>query len=274
MEGPLAPGLLEGLLLAAGTLEARRELLTTWCGDLAGPLLVPAPGAAALQEELAAQDHGLRVALVAAPGPGDPAGLLTLRTARNLLLDDDRAELTGVHLPLPGHAEPGRAAQELLAELDFTVPAWIEVLAEPGADRALRAIAADGAERLALRLPAGVTEGTDPAAAAHLATAALVRSAVDLDLPLRVTGSGSRAASAIEVLAVLSTVRAALNGAEGPELAAELAERRPAVLAASLRRMSGADAAAARAFVDGIVVADVAEVAAELAALGLVNGPA
>ena len=43
--------------------------------------------------------------------------------------------------------------------------------------------------------------------------------------------------------------------------------------------MSGADAAAARAFVDGIVVADVAEVAAELAALccgeraGLTGGP-
>ena len=222
MEGPLAPGLLEGLLLAAGTLEARRELLTTWCGDLAGPLLVPAPGAAALQEELAAQDHGLRVALVAAPGPGDPAGLLTLRSARNLLLDDDRAELTGVHLPLPGHAEPGRGrpAQELLAELDFTVPAWIEVPAEPGAERALRAIAADGAERLAVRLPAAVTEGSsDPAAAAHLATAALVRSAVTSPSPSR---HRERLAGGVRDRGARRPVdRArALNGAENPELAA------------------------------------------------------
>jgi hypothetical protein len=237
---------------------------------------VPGAGTAALQESLTTADHGLRVTLVAEPGPGDPAGLLALRVARNLLLDDDRVELTGVHLPLPVYAEPGVAAAELLAELDFTAPAWVEVPAVPGAERALRAIAADGAEQLALRLPAGAADadavtGVTPG---HTATAALLRSAVDLDLTLRVTGSGTRAASVIEVLAVLCAVRAALNGADAPEIAAVLAERRAAVLAAALRRMSDADAAVARAFVDGVAVDDVARAAGELATLGLVEPPA
>jgi hypothetical protein len=260
--GPVVPALLEGLLLADGTVEAARQGARAWYADLVGPLLVPVASTAGVQEQLAPGDHGLRVVLVAEPAAGDPSGLLGLREARNRLLDDDRLELTGVHVPLREGA-----ADALLAELDLTVPAWVEVPPAAGWEAALDALAADGAEHLGLRLPPdAVTAG--PAAEA---VAALLRRAVDLDLPLRVTGAGGGAATTVQLLASLGAVRAALNGADGPEIAAVLAERRPAPLAAALRRMSDADAAVARAFLDGVVVPDAGRTAGDLAALGLVE---
>ncbi len=274
--GPVVPALLDGLLLAEGTVEATRDAARAWFGDLAGPLLVPAGSTAGVQEQLGPGDHGLRIVLVAEPAAGDPSGLLGLREARNRLLDDDRLELTAVHVPLPAGD-----AEALLAELDFTAPAWVEVPAAPGWEAALDALAADGAEHLGVRLPpdavppgpavAAPAAALAPGAAAVEPVAALVRRAVDLDLTLRVTGAGGGAATAVQLLAALCAVRAALDGAGTPEIAAVLAERRPAPLAAALRRMSDADAAVVRAFLDGVVVPDAEQVARDLAALGLVD---
>jgi hypothetical protein len=256
-EGTVVAPLVEGLLLGSGSLAGHREDRAAWYAELIGPLLVPASGVAGLQEELAPGDVAVRVVLAAEPAPGDPAGLLALRDARNRLLDDDRLELTGVHVPLPA----GTTAPDLLAELDFTVPAWVEVLAVAGWRDALAALAADGAERLAVRLPA---EGQAPDA-----VAAVLREAVDSDLSLRITGAVPTPA----VLAALGAVRAALNGAEAPEIAAILAERTTAPLAAALRRMSEADAAVARVFLDAVVVQNVRGAVDDLVALGLVNPP-
>jgi hypothetical protein len=253
---PVAPALLEGLLLAEGTVEAARDATRAWYEDLVGPLLVPAASTAGVQEQLARGDHGLRIVLVAEPAAGDPSGLLGLREARNLLLDDDRLELTAVHLPLPA----GDVAA-FLAELDFTAPAWVEIALLPGWEAALEALATDGAEHLGVRLP---RDGVAP-------VAALVRRAVDLDLPLRVTGAGGGATTTLQLLAALGAVRAALDGAGAQEIEAALAERRPAALAAALRRMSDADAAATRQVLDGVVVPDSEQAARELAALGLVD---
>lgn len=250
--GPVVAPLVEGLLVTPATASGSREQRAAWYAELLGPLLVPASAVAALQAELAPGDVGVRVVLDAEPGPGDPAGLLTLREARNLLLDDDRVELTGVHVPLPA----GVAAADLLAELDFSVPAWVEVAPDAGWPQALEALAADGAEHLALRL-------TDGGAAA---VAPVLRAAVDRDLSLRVTGALATPA----VLAALCAVRAALNGAEAPEIGGILAERTTAPLAAALRRMSDADAAVARVFLDAVVVPDAAATVADLEALGLV----
>lgn len=254
-EGPLVPALLEAVLLAEGTAGSARGAARAWYAHLMGPLLVPADATEGLQEQLEPGDLGLRVVLVAQPGAGDPAGLLGMRQARNRLLDDDRLELTGVHVPLPvGQLRMG----DLLAELDLTVPAWVEVPPAAGWEHALETLAADGAEHLALRL------GTAP-------VAALLRRAVDLDLSLRVTGSGGGAASTVQLLAALCAVRAALNGADVPEIAAVLAEQRVAPLASALRRMSDADAAVVRAFLEGVVVPDAEQAARDLAALGLVD---
>jgi hypothetical protein len=257
-EGPVVPPLVEGLLVAPASAERSREHRSAWYADLLGPLLVPASAAAALQDGLTSGDVGVRVVLAAESGPGDPAGLLTLREARNRLLDDDRLELTGVHVPLPR----GIAAADLLAELDFTVPAWVEVPVDGGDTgwrEALAELGADGAERLALRLPAE-GQGTGD-------VAALLREAVDRDLTLRVTGG----VATVAALATLCAVRAALNGAEAPEIDAILAERTVAPLAAALRRMSEADAAVARVFLDAVVVDDAAATVEDLVALGLVS---
>ncbi|HYJ75503.1 MAG TPA: hypothetical protein VEV65_07880 [Kineosporiaceae bacterium] len=254
-EGTVVAPLVEGLLLGSASAQRHREDRAAWYADLLGPLLVPATGLADLQEELAAGEVAVRVVLTAEPGPGDPAGLLPLREARNRLLDDDRLELTGVHVPLP----PGAAMPDLLAELDFSVPAWVEVPPEGGWREAVAALAMDGAERLALRLPGdGQTAG---------AVAEVLREAVDRDLSVRITGAVPTPA----VLAALCAVRAALNGAEPPEIAAILAERTTAPLAAALRRMSDADAAVARVFLDAVVVDDVRDAVDDLVALGLVG---
>jgi hypothetical protein len=260
----VVPALLETVLLAEGTVEVARDAVRAWFGDLVGPLLVPAGAMEGVQEQLRPGDLGLRLVLVAQPGPGDPAGLLGLRGARNRLLDDDRLELTDVHIPLPSGQLGREAVAELLAELDVTVPAWIEVTPSAGWEQALEALAADGAEHLAVRLPPAATGPVE-------AAAAQVRHAVDLGLSVRVTGAGSGAASTVQLLAALCAVRAALNGADVPEIAAVLAEQRVAPLASALRRMSDADAAVARAFLDAVVVPDAEQAARDLAALGLVD---
>jgi len=257
-DGPLVPALLEAVLLVEGTVASARDATRAWYADLVGPLLVPADATERVQEQLGPGDVGLRVVLVARPGPGDPAGLRGMREARNRLLDDDRVELTGVHIPLPAGQLPADAVADLLAELDLTVPAWVEVTPSAGWEQALETLAADGAEHLALRL------GMPPAAA-------LLRRAVDLDLSLRVSGAGGGAASTVDLLAALCAVRAALNGADVPEIAAVLAERRVERLASALRRMSDADAAVVRAFLEGVVVPDAEQAARDLAALGLVD---
>ena len=262
-QGPVVRSLLEGLLLAAEPVGRHRQALHAWYTDLVGPLLVHAAGTDTLQEQLEPGDRGLRVALVADPGPDDPAGLLGLRAARNQLLDDDRVELTGVHLALPGSTPSDVVVHELLADLDFTVPAWVELAPTAGWRQAMDAIAADGAERLAVRLP------VDADGAGRVAE--ILRAAVDRDLSLRIPGVGPAPVPTGGVLAAIGAVRAALNGAEVPEIAAILVERTTTPLAAALRRMSDADAAVARVFLDGVVVGDTREAAADLAALGLVD---
>jgi hypothetical protein len=257
-EGPVVPALLETVLLAQGTPDSARDAARSWYADLVGPLLVPADATEGMQERLGPGDLGLRIVLVAQPGPGDPAGLLGLREARNRLQDDDRLELTGVHIPLPAGQLQGDAVGDLLAELDLTAPAWVEVPPSAGWERALETLATDGAEHLALRLGAA-------------AVAPLLRRAVDLDLSLRVSGAAGGAASTVQLLAALCAVRAALNGADAPQIAAVLVEQRVAPLASALRRMSEADAAVARAFLEGVVVPDAEHAARDLAALGLVE---
>lgn len=263
-EGPVVPALLEEVLLAESSVDSVREAAQAWYGDLVGGLLVPAGATERIQDQLGPGDLGLRVVLVAESAPGDPAGLLGLREARNRLLDDDRVELTGVHIPLPA---PG-AVHDLLAELDLTVPAWVEVTPSAGWEQALEALAADGAEHLAIRLP---PDADQPAPDAVVPVAALLRRAVDLDLSLRIIGAGGAGASTVQLLAALCAVRAALNGADVAEIADVLAERRIAPLASALRRMSDADAAVARAFLDAVVVPDAERAARDLADLGLVE---
>ena len=70
---------------------------------------------------------------------------------------------------------------------------------------------------------------------------------------------------------MLCAVRAALNGAEPPALAAILAEPDAAPLTSALRRMSEADAAVARGFCVAVQVDDVAAMVGQWVQRGLLT---
>jgi hypothetical protein len=272
--GPAEPACFDGVLAdlagPAGHVQHRLEAHA----DVVGPLVVAASRLEAFRAELPVGVHALRVLLVAdAADPRD--GLATVREARNGLFDDDRVEVVGIQLALPAGADPGRAAAGLLAALDFSAPAWVEVPLTAGWEHALEVLAEDGSESVAVR--AAVT-------AAELA--AFVRRAVDLDLAVRVSdggrgGDGHDVAGAVRgphpgsgatthgLLNLLCAVRAALNGAETAQVEAVVTCTEHPPLAAAVRRMSAADAAVSRAFLTGVDTADVAGVVQDLLALGL-----
>jgi hypothetical protein len=291
--GAAEPGVLDGLLddgsAPAGvpieaSLSTHRTLLDGPHRDLLGPLVVPARDAAGLRDALTSSDMGLKILLdagsarsqagsVAAPPPGDP--LDALRDARTALLDEDRVEVVGARLPLPPIDDPARAATALLAALDISVPAWITVPAGPQAAGALEILARDGAESITL----------DPGTGTGAELAGLLRRAVDLDLTFRATVPATAAAHggrsgaglvgdghAPGALNLLCAVRAALNGAEEPDLERILAEQQPDPLLSAIRRMSPADGAVARAFLVGVSVPDAAAAVAELDGFGLLEG--
>jgi hypothetical protein len=287
-------------------LERHRRLRTHPGGELLlGPLLVPTGLADTVILALRSHDHALPVVLVPDPGPGSltrqeatpqeaARRLAAAQHARNLLLDDDRAEVVGVELDLPGTVPAQAAARAVVDALDFTVPAWLRPAAGTDWERALDVLAEDGAEGLALA-------AAGPDALADHVLAALLRAAVDRELTVRAvggplplirppaaTGAGTGAATgaatvagtagpdsrAHGVLNLVCAVRAALNGAAATELAGILAATEPAPLLSALRRMSDADSAVVRAFLAAVPVAPVATTLAELDARRLLPSDA
>lgn len=306
--GPAETALFDGLIAdaapdlvleqppALAAVEAATSAHLTRLGgaerDLLACLVVAPARVAALQEALGTGRSGIRVVLTSGSGgptpwsgAADPA--TDLRRARHLLLDDDRVDLLGIHLPLPAPisvgggigGEPGAdpavtAAHALLQDLDSIVPAWIEV--PPAAASALDVIAADGAEEVAVRV--GDDDGHPRGIPRETEIATLLRRCVDLDLTVHAVGGVRDAVRSTDpvtgaerhgLLNLLCAVRAALNGADETEIAAVLAERRPSVLASAARRMSQADAAVARAFLVTVSVSDTPTVLEDLRVLGL-----
>jgi len=282
--GPAVPALLVSLLDDAAALAPRhldlaralaehREHGAGSHQDLLGPLLVPAERIGDLLAGLQPRDHALRVALVGAP----PQPLPGLREAVAALAGDDRVEVVGVVVPLPD-GEAGAAAREVLAALTFSAPAWIDVSQAVEWRPALDVLAEDGAENAAFRVagpqPGRITAEED--------LARFLRDAVDRDLQFTLTGGlrhavrGSDPETGAEhhgILNLLCAVRAALNGAEVPEVREVIGEQRPEPLASAARRMSDADAAVARAFLNSVACTSVTEAAADLDRLGLYPPP-
>jgi len=297
-DGPAEPGVLDALLddgsarrlPLAEAAAAHRALLAGDLRDLVAALVVPADRAGELPDVLTAGDLGTRVLLTADPtesaGPGADGGpvaaLRSLEAARSALWDEDRIELVGRRLPLPaGAPDPATLAAGLLPLLASTVPTWLTLPPDAAstagtasgqgdAGAVLDVLAADGAEYVTLDVSG------DP-----LTVARLLRALVDRDLTFRTTGvpTGPKPGSPVEhadgvvpgVLNVLCAVRAALNGAEAPELAQVLAADRPELLVSAVRRMSAADGAVVRAFLVAVEVPDATAAAARLQELGLVD---
>jgi hypothetical protein len=261
-EGPATLTLLESLLEPQSSGQV--PVWPSTSRDLIGPVRVPAGAAEPFLAALPTGEHARPIVLVA------DGSLDDLRATRNLLLDDDRVELTGVHVALPPGTAPGPGTRALLDALDFSVPAWVSVPLVPGWQEALEVLAKDGAESVALD-PAG----PGGAALPDDLVAAFIRLAVDRDLSLSLATRPWHAvrepgASSLPgVLNLLGSVRAALNGAEAPEVAEVLAGRDAAPLASGTRRMSDADAAVVRVFVTGFGVPEAGVLLDELDGLGL-----
>ncbi|GAA3592433.1 hypothetical protein GCM10022223_03860 [Kineosporia mesophila] len=271
--GPVVEPLLDGLLgdVVSGNAEqalaAHRDHRRAWYGDLIGALRVPVEAAEPVIYALHTSDAGLPIVLASGPAPdGDDMALLeNLRRARFQFLDNHRVELIAVELPFagPGAGSAAERARIMLDSLDFTVPAWFSIPAEPGWEAAFDVLREDGAESVALQL-----QGSAPESAAAL------RALIDRDLPYAITAGVSGLvtdADGYGLLNALCATRAALNGAEVPEMAAILAGKELEPLASAARRMSEADAATARAFLPTVVVPSVRALVEALEAEGLIE---
>jgi hypothetical protein len=244
-------------------LAEHRDHHRAWYGDLVGPLRVPASSTESLLEALQPGDHALPIVLTPDRTPDD--GIAALRVARSLLIDNHRVELVGVEVPLTdSRADAARLA---LDALDFSVPAWFEVPAEPGWEAAFDVLAQDGAESVALTLP-------KPAAPEVFGSvAAVLRALIDRELPYAVITGITALVSTPHghgLLNLLCATRAALNGAETAELAAILAEPSAEPLASAARWMSEADAAIVRAFLPTVSSPSISELVDQLTAEGLI----
>ena len=226
----------------AQALGEHRDHRDAWYGDLIGPLRVPASATVAMLGALRPGDHALPIVLTPDPASEDLLG--GLRAARALLLDNHRVELVGVELPFAAADSAADSARRALAALDFTVPAWFMVKAEPGWEPAFDVLAQDGAENVALYLP----PPTDPQSFPSVAT--VMRALIERELPYAVTAgiAGLTATAAGHgLLNLLQATEAVLKGAETADVAAILAETGIAAPAQAVRRMDEADAALVRA---------------------------
>jgi hypothetical protein len=261
----LPPAAVETNLIETNLIEHREHKLS-WYGDLVGPLRVPASSTQALIGALLASDHGLPIILIPDLDSADQLG--DLRAARSLLFDNHRIELVGMELPFAAADSVADAARLALDQLDFTVPAWFRVSAVPGWEPAFDVLAQDGAESVALELPAPRSMDV------FTQVAGVLRALIDRELPYAVTGGIGGLVSTSDghgLLNLLCATRAALNGAESKELAMILAEPSPDPLASAARRMSEADAAIVRAFLPRVNCPSIRDLVGALRDEGLIE---
>jgi hypothetical protein len=252
-------------------LDAHRDHRLAWYGDLIGPLRVPASATLTLLAALRSSDDSMPILLMPDLDSDDLLG--ELRAARSLLLDNHRVELTGIELPFAVAGSAADAARLALEALDFTVPAWFMVAAEPGWEPAFDVLAKDGAESVALQLPLPTSSATGDGSVFD-GVAVAIRALIDRELPYSVIDGVGGLVTSDEghgVLNLLGATRAALNGAGVEELSAILTERDLAPLAAAARRMSEADAATVRAFLTTVSAPSIRDLIDDLAAEDLIE---
>jgi hypothetical protein len=253
---------------------------SAWYGDVVGPFLVPATAVGAFAQALRALPVGgpLDVGIIADAAADDP-----LSEALEAL--SSIAALPGVRpvaleVPLARNADQAAAAKALLPRLTALpsgIRTWVEVQRAPHWREALSRIA--GADdRVGAKLRTGGTTAEAFPSPGELA--AFLRTAVDVEACFKLTAGlhsavrGRDVATGADhhgVLNVLAAVRAALNGAEIPEVEVVLAEKSPARLTSAIRRMSEADAAVVRAFFSSFGCCGVTDPVDDLVGLGLLD---
>ncbi len=248
---------------------------TAWYAPAVGPFLCPASRLA----ELSGQATGpLGVAIVVDTGTGG------IEPAVRAVLDDPRLDLHGVEVPLrgePPHESARRAAVALdTALLDVDEPddlgVYLEVPRTAGWRSALEAVA-DSGYRAKLR-----TGGAAPEAyPAEEEVAAFVLACLELDVPFKFTAGLHRAVrnttdDGLEqhgFVNALLAVADALDGADGATVAATLADRDAAELAARVRALPQGRAAAVRTWLGSYGSCSIDEPIDDLLALELVAKP-
>jgi hypothetical protein len=227
---------------------------------------VPASATISLLGSLRPGDHALPIVLTPDPASEDLLG--ELRAARALLLDNHRVELVGVEMPFAAADSAADSARRALAALDFTVPAWFMVRAEPGWEPAFDVLAQDGAESVALYLP------PPSDAESFTGVATVIRALIDRELPYAVTAgiAGLTATTGGHgLLNLLCATGAALKKAEIADLAGILAQTELEPLAQAVRRMDEAEAAVIRAFLPTITGPSIRELVEALEAEDLIE---
>lgn len=294
--GPAVAELFAGLLEDAAAVQERgpREgavaahVARAGHGGPVGALVVPACG----WERVAADLEGVRdaasgsaravdVVVEADPDAADP--LADAAEAATTLDGRDDVLVVALSVPLPG-AGDAAAAADLAGRLALATPradvrVWVRVAPGRGLAGVLQVLARAG-DGVGACLPIGGAGTAAIPATEDLATA--LRACVDNEVPLRLTGGPARAVRGPDpttgvaghgVLNVVGAMRAALNGAEAPEVAEVLASTDATALASGTRRISEADAAVLRAFWVAAAVPDVGATLDDLVALGLLRSP-
>lgn len=255
-----------GLAPVDVAVRAHREWRRSDVGVVLGPFLAPVSRLGEVLDALdaAPSSEPLDLALVA------DTTLIEAAEARAILLDDDRVLLVGIALRLPADAPLAQSARVTLANLDFALPAAIEIPRTFGWADALAEIAQDGAERAKFRVGG-------PTADAHPSPdelAEIIGTAVRLGAAFTLTAGLHRAVrhtrddgvSEHGFLNVLAATAAALDGRAQSHLAALVDERDPLPLLAVL---ADADPRAVRRRFTSFGSCSISEPVADMRALGM-----
>lgn len=200
-------------------LRAHGNLRDSPMESLVGPLLVPASAMEQLRK-LADPNALTSIALVA------DTGLDGAIAARNAIQDDAWLELVHIEVRLPPTDDPELGVQQLLPQLPFTVPVYIELPADPDVTGGISALSADGAERAKLRCgPENVPSITT--------VSSFIYSCVAERVPFKLTGGLHRALphdvddgpAQHGFLNTLAATWAAIDGADLDAVASVLASR-------------------------------------------------
>ena len=270
-----------GNLPMSAAVSARIKTASAWFGELAGPFVCPETKLTELGRALtAANTPWIDLSLVVT------GGAAAVSDAADAVAADPRLRLRAIEVPAARGAEPARAVEDVATALD-NVPlagaiGYIEypltAIADPEAAGALLDVADQRGYRPKLRT-GGVTPEAFPSEetlAGCLAAVAGRRIRFKCTAGLHHAVRCTDEATGLEqhgFLNVLLATGAAAQGADASEVAAILAQRDRAAIAAAVRALDGESAAEIRWLFTSFGTCSADEPVADLVSLGLLSKP-